>query len=103
MSLTVETDGKKASVTFWSSGGLSVCALNASARRSLPAGHRFENVEDALAGYKSGEMKANIRAAASEFERHVSEEKAQERDFLAEQAAEIRAETGVHPGILVEA
>ena len=56
---------KSASVWFSStSGSICVCCKNAAHAVYRGMGRSFFSMSDALAGYKSAEMKANISAAA---------------------------------------
>ena len=61
--ITASTGKKSAFITVSKDGSLQVCCKNASHRAWNGFGRYFENVEDALNGYKSGAMKALIQMA----------------------------------------
>jgi hypothetical protein len=62
------TTGKvKAEFWFFSTGGVQIVCKNAANRTWRGMGKRYETEAAALDGYKSPEMKANIRAAFEAF------------------------------------
>lgn len=56
--------GKKTAHIWVSASHVMVCCLNASHRAWGGLGKRFDNLQQAVNGYKSSEMKAIIQAAA---------------------------------------
>lgn len=61
--LTLSTDKKAANITVHDDGRLNVTCVNASHRVWRGAGRSFATVDDALSGYKSGDIKSLIRSA----------------------------------------
>lgn len=61
--ITASTGKKRASIIVNKDGSLQVCCKNASHRAWNGFGRYFESVDEALEGYKSGDMKSLIQAA----------------------------------------
>ena len=61
--ITASTGKKSAFITVSKDGSLQVCCKNASHKAWNGFGRYFENIEDALDGYKSGDMKSLIQMA----------------------------------------
>ena len=61
--ITASTGNRSAFITINKDNSLQVCCKNASHKVWKGLGRYFDNIDDAIAGYKSGEMKALIRMA----------------------------------------